>query len=292
MDHFNDDELKVARFILRNQELGRRGVVFIIFFVAMAIVAILAYKWLTFAGGFSREQQLSLYSTSQYIPFADLRKKQQPKDIFISTTQFVPTSPQKGDLVAILKNPNDKWMAEEVTYEFVIDGVGLGVNTVFVLPTAQKYVFEFNQSTQSSVPSVQLNIIDVSWKRVRDTSILQRLFALTVEDVVSQNNFETDQFEVTATLVNNAGYGFWSLGMPIVVSRQDRIIGVHYITIDVVKGFDRRTFSVSWPNTLSSAESVTMIPDVDVFDNSVYMPPSFNGGTSDPSGIDTIPSRR
>lgn len=292
MDHFNDDEIRAARFVLRHKELGKRGLVFVIFFAAVTVVAVLAFQWLSFAGGFGREQRLDLQSTFQYIPFAQIREQSAPQEIVVTTKQFVPIGEQKGDVVAILSNPNDQWIAEKVVYEIFVDGVGQGEKAVFVLPTAQKYIFEFNRSTQSAVPSVDITIIDTSWVRVRDASRLQRLSSLVVEDIVSENNFELDQFEVSGTLINDAGYGFWSLGMPIIVSRQDRIIGVHYITLDMVEGFDRRPFAASWPTTLSSAETVTVIPDVNVFDDRVYMAPGTNAGLTDPSGIDGIPRRR
>lgn len=290
MNHFSDDEMRLARFIVRNRELGQRGLVFVIFLAAVVAVAVLGYQWLSFASGFGQDDRLELASTFQYIPFAALREKQTPQDLYVSQMQFVPDGTRQGDTVAVIHNPNTQWIAKEVQYEFTLDGVSQGLRTDFVLPTAEKYVFSFNKYVSSSVPNVKLNIIDVSWQRVRDPSLLQRLSALTTVNVQPKNNFELDQFELTGTLVNNAGYGFWSVGLPIVVSRQDSIVGVHYITLDMIRGFESRDFAVTWPHILSTAEKVRIIPDVNVFDDAVYMPVSASGG-SDPSGVDYVPDR-
>ena len=98
-----------------------------------------------------------------------------------------------------------------------------------------------------------------------------------------------DGFQVKSQLINKSQFSFWNLGVIVLAYQQDKIVAANAVVLEQVKTGSTRPFEVTWPTAISSPQQVKLMPLVNVYDESNYMPFSSFDQPSDPSGVEFSP---
>lgn len=284
MNHLSDRQLKFAEFVVKHEYFWKRFPVFLLFFITFLIISGLGLRWLVYTNETVQDLIVQNSLTVDYIPYAQIRDRLSPQNIQVGTVGGVYAG-SAVDAYGELYNPNEKWTAHTVKVRFLVNGIAMDEQTIFLLPKQRKNIMHFNIPTATPNALVQLEVVDVGWIRARNIELLQALNDLAVENIQFANNTETGAFEATGQLVNRSGYGFWNVGFQVLVLKQSQVIGINYVTLDEVRIGQIRPVTVSWPATIPGVDEVRIIPDVNVLDESVYITGS-GQYPIDPSGID------
>lgn len=284
MEHLSDDDIRYSEFYVKHREFIKRLLLFVFFFVDIVVLFNLAFRFIIYNQGLVQQIQTENSLTFSYIPFHTLRQQLAAKDLAITQIDLIPVASQKYDIMAVLSNLNEDWLAEQVKVSLNLDGVEVASQEVFVLPNSEQYLAWFNQVNNSVDPQAQIEIQEVSWHRIRNYSPLDIINKLSFDDPVTKKS--DPGYQLNTNLINNSNFSFWKVGVFAIALRQEQAVAVGYTTLDQVKSGTTRQLSLTWPNLILTPQEVKLVPVLNVFDGDIFMPISTLGQPGDPSGLD------
>lgn len=285
MEHLSEDNIKYSEFFVTHREFFKRLALFVFFFIDVVIVLNLAFRFLVYNQGIVAQIETENSLAVSYIPFDQLREQFASKPIQVNSVTVIPIGFQQYDIVAKVHNPNDKWLAKKINIDIVFDGKKLDQQSSFVLPSTDQYISVFGLRSSSVSPQATIQITDTQWTRIRDAEPLDIVSRFSFTQPTFRNE-PGEGFQVDASLTNDSLFSFWDFGIHVLAFRQGQTIGVNYTTLERVKTGSTREFTVVWPQNLISPDQVRFIPDINVFDETNFMPFSEFNASPDPSGID------
>ena len=135
--------------------------------------------------------------------------------------------------------------------------------------------------TRPAGPEIEVSA--VRWKRVDQHAVrpdyktwAQARLDFAIEDVKFAPPSPTDAISVsraTFTIANRTAYSYWSAGFFVVLYSGSRIVGVNYVTISELRAGRSTPVDASWFIDLPSVSRVEVIPEVNIFDDRIYIPP-------------------
>lgn len=184
------------------------------------------------------------------------------------------------DFVTRLENPNEDWYAE-FTYEFVSGSDATPARAGFILPAEEKFVTALAFETPAVPRRAEFRITEIAWHRVNRHAIrdyaswsrerlnfilsnVTHTATLRVDSILGRTSFD---------LENRTGFGYWRVGVPVVLLRGTAPAAVNYVTLDSFESGERRHVDVNWFEQLPSTSAVDIRPEVNIFDPDAYMPP-------------------
>jgi hypothetical protein len=285
MEHITEKSIKISEFFLNNKELLQKLFLFTLFFVDVLIISGFALRFIVYNKSTIQQIRIEQSLTADYIPFADLRQRLAPDNLIIKQVRAISLGDNTWDLVAEVENPNEQWLVEGLGFRFVLAEERQLKQTDFILPQEKKYLMKFNIKNFQSKPNVRFEIVDVDWRRVRDLEPLAIVDQLKVS-APSFSNATAGGFRVFSTLSNNSAYNFWVLGLATIASNGTEIVAVNFSTLEQVRSGNQKPFEVAWSSSITRPNHVKVLPVINVFDESVYMPISTLNEPGDPSGVE------
>lgn len=199
------------------------------------------------------------------VNFASIRK---PDPVTIMHTAAVIRDDHSVDLLVDLKNPNDIWAAESVTYQVEIAGKTLGPYTITLAPLEEKFLTQQAiPFTGSNAPSVVAKVLATTWQKYADISRLATdNWAFTnahygyVQTTAEDAPFHT---ELTFILENRSVYGFRDA--QVVVELKDdggNLLGIGSVILDSVLTTQKIPLTFRWPLRLPT--NVTPVIHVNI----------------------------
>ncbi len=206
--------------------------------------------------------------------------KLQPASLSLGQTSIISGGKEKYDLVAKISNTNLNWRVE-FDYNFVLDGQALDTKSGFLLPNEEKFLLNLAVDSKAKPRRAEIEINNLRWQRVDAHKIpdyaawqSERL-NFVFEDVKFSPAVVRDSITVSRASFNakNAtAFGFWDVGFYILLYRGSSLAGVTYVTLEEFSSGQTRPVEVSWFEPLPSVTSVKITPEVNIFDEKVYMP--------------------
>ncbi|MBI1908422.1 hypothetical protein HYS28_03325 [Candidatus Uhrbacteria bacterium] len=190
-----------------------------------------------------------------------------------------PLGDGRYDFYAPLANPNPEWYAE-FRYAFSFPGGETPSQPGFILPGADKPLAFFGHPAPARPPAASLVVRDLVWYRLDPHLISdyatwrdERLAFITEEASFSKDvSLGKDPIPYVRLRIRNAGtYGFWDPVFTILLIRGGSVAGVTRTTLSRFAGGEMRNTSVQWFGTAPAVSKVEVVPDVNLFDPSVYM---------------------
>lgn len=208
-------------------------------------------------------------------------ERTRPVPIEVRGATAAPVEGKTIDLIAELRNANERWGATIVEYSFTVAGTETPRRTTYLLPGEHRHVFQLGGAVadpSALVPgSVTLTLHDVRWQWVRDPEFAgQSSFAVT--DLSFTPRTQTRQGGEAASLratVTNTGIRGWrSVTVGIVVVDGSTAVGANTVTISAFDAQDKRTIEASWPRAFSPSATVLLEPSTNLFDPKNTLPVS------------------
>ncbi|OGY86304.1 MAG: hypothetical protein A2458_04090 [Candidatus Kerfeldbacteria bacterium RIFOXYC2_FULL_38_9] len=177
-------------------------------------------------------------------------QNRQPNNIVIEKTYATVHDEQSVDVAVFVKNPNEKWAAE-INYEMTIGGKTGVVEHVNLAPAQEKVLTKTAVATTAVSPSVQTNILDISWKLIKDLDALPKVSWEETDQKF--NHINTDQIGAPQTtlefnLSNKSVYGFKNV--PVAVLLQDKngvVVGIGQQTMAQIASLEKKPVIIRWP---------------------------------------------
>ncbi|MFH1193869.1 MAG: hypothetical protein V1661_02650 [bacterium] len=201
------------------------------------------------------------------------------KDIIFGEPQIFSSGVGRYDLMAEALNPNDKWRAE-FNYQFVGEGLDGAPKKGFLLPGESKYIVELGVEKPFRPLNPRLEITNLKYRRIdphlipdyakwRDErlniNISDKKLASATQD---KKNISTLSFKAA----NNSAYSFWSVGFYGLLYRGEQLISINYLSAENFMAGETRDLQMQFYEGLPSITKYEVVPEVNIFDENVYMP--------------------
>jgi hypothetical protein len=209
-----------------------------------------------------------------------IRNKLQPESLSLGQTSIISGGKEKYDFVAKISNTNSSWRVE-FDYNFVVDGQPLLPKSGFLLPNEEKFLLNLAVDSKVKPRRAEIEIDNLRWQRIDPHEIpdysawRDERFNFVFEDVKFSPAVVRDKITISRasfSVKNATSYGFWNVGFYILLYRGSSIAGVTYVTISELGSGQTRPVEVSWFEPLPSVTQVKIFPEVNIFDEKVYMP--------------------
>lgn len=276
-------KLKLAYFFTEHKILVKRAWVFSLFFIDLIIVFMLGSILINYQTGVIHDESqlaqlpLNLVNTKAVSRLA-------PDPLIFGEVESVQGEGGKYNLMSTVHNTNSEWTITELEYTFRLNGQDLEKRTTFVLPKSEKRLMYFNAP---GTLGAELKILNTAWLRVRDFSLLSYKDGIEVQKatfIPSRSGSLSGEVEIE--LYNSTPYGFWEVGLPIVLFDQSsEPIAIDYIVINKLLAQEKRELSVNWHEPIARVvRKVGVFPEINLLDKGGLMP--LGSPTGSPPGID------
>lgn len=211
-----------------------------------------------------------------YVNVLGVHNQNQILPLDVLSRKVIASSDGKIDIVALVKNPNQRWALASFDYSFSVSGKVYPKQQSFLLPGEQKYVLLLNvDGLGSGTP--QIFIDNYQWQRVTNYDLWapERLkFTIKNKQFVAARQGEiSDRLpvsEATADISNDSAYNYHEVELQVALFSGNTLVGINRIPLQDFKSGDKRSISARWTQSLPVVTSVDIIPTVNIIDQSVY----------------------
>lgn len=281
---FTEGELEFASFWVRHRVMMRRIVYGTLIFLN-ALFWGYAVWWVVDAYVISYPIESRIVediANNQFI--ASQLEGGRPASVQTKSVAMFEGTDGRLSMIVPIQNPNEEWYAE-FTYRFNIGGEETPLKSGFVLPKQSSLLGEFGFAPKKSgSKSATLVVKTIQWKRADPSVIgdnydewLSRRDAFEFRDIEFVSDIPAGSKTVsrtTFTFKNPTAYGYWNLGLYVLAMRGSTPAAANYITLSEVKPGEERMVVTDWYERLSGITETTIMPVVNFFDDSAYLPSS------------------
>lgn len=227
--------------------------------------------------GVQADRELAREIVRSRANIAELHERLRPKDIFVGETTLLPAG-AKFDIVALVQNPNDRHVAR-VRYHFTAGGAALPEDEATVLPGQEKALAALGISERGD-PTLTIDQVEftrISAHAIADplAYIAERMnFALADQKFYPPGTVPGVPVAIaTFTLENASSYSFWRTPLYVLFRYGERLGGVEYLVLDQFRAGEKRLIDLRPKGVTGQPTAIEVLPDINVFDERVYMPP-------------------
>ncbi len=272
-------ELGWSQWWLDHRERVRKAGIGFLIGIDVLLLGIGAWgftDWLAF-GGLREEQAIREMTGAGYGRFEGIGLQ----DVRIGAPIVLPGGSGKIDILVPVENPNPRFWAE-LDYRLVIGGTALPLRVVSVLPGHSRYLAELGASTENG-SSVDLKVEKRVWHHADTPADLDpQAFAETRLNIRSQNAVFTPSDPQATTpssnaqfaLVNDTAFGYYDVGLLVLLYRGDAIVGVNHASVDRLLPGERKPMQVFWYQPLPQVTKIEVLPEINIYDPAVYRAPT------------------
>lgn len=279
---FTEGELQFASFWAKNRLKVRRSVYAVLLLINAGLWGFSLWGILdAYAIRYPVESRITQdIAENQFI--AQQLEQNRPKPIGTEPTLVFQGTEKRLDMITPVTNPNDQWIAQ-FTYQYNISGENSSVQSGFLLPKQKGVLglFGFMPKAPGALSSI-FEVNHLTWKRV-DPSMVGGNYAqwmadhdaFTIDTVqtndISQSGSQA-MMRTTFTFNNPTAYGYWNIPLTILLLRASSPVAASTITLSQVKPGEKREVTVDWFERLPQVTETQIIPSVNFFDPTVYLP--------------------
>lgn len=276
IDNISEKQLKCGIWFMDHRTVLKK---------ALIIFLILINVWFwgyTFYGlfdyfivSYNREKQAETQLVQGGINWVAINRANSPQPLAIGSPRIT-ADRQATDFVIQIQNSNDDWLA--VFHYSMILGEEIKTGEDFILPGTTKYLFNtFRQGR--GAPNFAVN--DVKWQRITTRQIEGDLVAFlsdrlnfSFDDIRNVPSAQNMPGWIEFQVINKSAYSFWQGRFIILLWRGDNLVGIDSVIMDRLQAGETRQASVSLLNHSSVFSKIEIVPDINVLDAGVFMPPS------------------
>lgn len=248
--------------------------------------------WYLIAGSFMERNELSRLAQN-FSGIREISMARSAADPVVGNVSIFQNGEDVYDFYNTVSNPNDDWYAT-MRYYYRTNQGDVGPFEWFLLPGETRPIARVYRSESGRPGSVEFVLDHVDWKRV-DAGVvddvedwLQNRDDFQVTDVVHEVGENGVSAVSRFTIKNGTPYSYWAPNFLLIVEQGGRAVGVNYVTLPGFESGETRTVSVNWFGSAPASGTLRIVPEINYFDEDVYMPPSSEreGGLTNPAVLD------
>ncbi len=277
-----EDELKFGYWWVSHKVQVKKAGTIVLAIVAFSLFIYGAWGFADwFLGSGVRERQEMGLMTLNSIDYQYFHASSRPDPMVTQAATTVTAGEGRYDIIAKVGNPNQRWWME-FDYRFTGAGFTDQYRKGYLLPTDNKYLYSLSVEADSK-PSAVLEVADVVLHRV-DNHVVQPDYRSWAGDRL---NFVIDDIEFLGpekdspipvsraafTVKNDTAFGYVSVPFFVTLLSGTRVVGVNRVVISQLRAGETRQVEASWFNDLPNVTKVEVKPEINIFDNAVYLKP-------------------
>ncbi len=201
--------------------------------------------------------------------------RQTPADLRLSQAKALRAA-EGYDLIAELENPNDKYIAY-FTYCFLQGGEEIACDTSFIFPQEEKYLFSMDAGEYDSSRALTISLKDTSWQRIDLHKVpdwpafLSERLAMPVSDT-SLKKDSAGFYQLEFSIRNDSAYSYVQVPLSVILFDNGQVSGVNRYFLKPFSSGQDKDVHLTWlaPDSIS-VDSVQIIPDIDIYNESSYL---------------------
>jgi hypothetical protein len=276
-------ELKWSRWWVNNRHAVRRAGVAVFAIAAFSLLAYGLFGFLDYYFLSGVRERANLAQQAQpYINYVFHRERHRAEALMVESPVVVAGGDGRYDFVALATNPNEEWVAR-FSYHYVSDGVMTAEREVFLLPGDSLWLDVLGVRSDSRPGQPALEMSAVNWDRV-DWHLTRPDYEVWLKErlalEVGESSFlPPDPGDPLATsrarfyLTNATAFSYRELPMTVTLWSGSRLVGINRIVISRLLSGERRMVEAVWFHEVPGVTAVEVDPQLDVFDDSLYLPP-------------------
>lgn len=200
----------------------------------------------------------------------------------VGEVEVMAHGPTEVDFIGSVMNTNLRGIIT-FDYYFDVNGQRVGAGQDFVLPGDSKYVLALAQPVSVQGNNAILVIENLSLKRLPPeiAQDWQYFREERLNFVISEAKFIPGQInglsdkvslgQISFNLTNAGAYGYKNARFIVLLKSGNRIVGATPYYLQNVRSGDNKTVSFTWYGAVPTVSQVEVIPDINPFDDSVYL---------------------
>lgn len=185
------------------------------------------------------------------------------------------------DFYTSIDNDNADWLAT-FRYHFTSSQGDTESFDGFAIPGVSTPIAALHQSFAGRPTAPELVLEDLVWQRISGKDIpdvsgwVTEHNSFTIENPSYTFEPGVDDKTIpktTFSIANNTSYGYWNAEFLVLIIRAGRVAGVNTVTIPGFASGEVRDIDLNWFGSAPTSGTVEVVPFINYFDDSVYMPP-------------------
>ena len=284
IDREHQRGVRLLETIPRLQKIGL--IVAILIDGAMALFLIIVVFGFVISGSFADIRAAASFDDNIAASHA-IAKASDAQPLSLGTAKVLQGTPTSYDFFATIKNDNADWYAT-FTYVFTAGSTTSRTEEGFAMPGESTYLVSLGYPLDARPTSPTITVNDVIWHRVdhHDAPDVSAWladhggFTITTPTYAPDIDFtKTKIGRTTFTVTNSTPYGYWSPQFTVVLERAGAVVGISKATLLELDAGDVRPVDVRWYGDLPVTATATVLPSINYFDPSSYMPPRGTTGS-------------
>ena len=270
-------------YIVHRQQLRKALIVFLIVFSVITWgYGIYGFTYY-FVSGMNADDLMIREMVKGGVALHDFVLRDAPTPLTFSAPQVLKSADSKYDLLVKAINPNTKrWL--DFQYYFMVDGKEVGRTKGFILPGETKYLVAFAVDLPTWPSEVQFTMDDILWQRLNPHDIpnweqyQNEHLNIDIKDIrftPSTNSGLSEKVNLNSldfSAINNSAYSYWLANFTILLLNSNtEIVGASNYGLPELMAGDKRKIKTSWPGQFGLVSQVSIVPDINILDNSVYI---------------------
>lgn len=272
-NNLSEHELSVAAWLLYHKNGVRKLSLGILFGLIAITWGYFLYATFDTALFSYRDRTRAIrFLTAPSVPLATLHVSASPKDLIVSDPRTIGSSSQGGVLTTI-QNPNTDWVAR---VSYIVAGTKKQTTTS-IAPADTAYIF-----SAADNPAITVDKNTTEWQHVNTSNVpdiesykkAHRNFDIKNPKYAADlaQDKKTTIYHVSFTATNATPWSYWQVPMLVLVYQGDHVAAALQTVFDTFASGETRNADIVLPSPLGGVSSIEIIPQIDMFDTSVYMP--------------------
>ncbi len=274
---FTNRELQFGSWYVRHRLLLGKiglGVLIVWCVVTMGFSLWKGVEYLAF--GYFDDQDLQAQQVAGFQNYTAIQDRFRAKALQFQSAEVFQGSKDRYDFVAVATNPNENFLAT-VRFKYTYTGGETAPFEQTILPGQEQFLLALGQELTFSPRSVSLVVEDIGFVRA-DPHVYKNPVGYTTDrlnfslfSVSSTPATQDIPTRVEFTVENKTAYDFWEPTMVVEMLENGIRQGVYRVRFEQFRSGEMRRAEVR-PLFVNSVDSIRLFPDINVFDQTVFMP--------------------
>ncbi|MFH1291781.1 MAG: hypothetical protein ABIH87_01105 [bacterium] len=281
-NELTEKQLKLGYWWITNKLLVKKILTMLLGAVGFSLLAYGAWGFADwFIGSGVSERAGTALLTENLTDYTFFRESNQPKPMVTQSPLVLSSGEGRYDLVAKISNPNHRWWVE-FSYKFSGADSSDQIYTEYLLPTDTRYIYVLGVKTERK-PIPALEIMDVHWHRVDGHFVQPDYLTWATErlDFTIENpkynppdpNSPIPVSRASFRVINGTAYSYVAAPFFVALYSGSRLVGVNRVVATRFLAGSTRDIEASWFTDLPSVTRVEVLPELNIFDNKIYLKP-------------------
>lgn len=269
--------LKIVYFLITKRQLLKKIIICFLILINLIIYFFFIYNFILYLDQSKDYQAMEKELTARLIDYQTIHSFLSPLPLEIVSTQAIFLKDSKYNLVCLIRNPNSKWLIESLDYKFILPNFESKTFKSFVLPEEEKFLVAFNENIPSMTGKISCEITNIVWQRIKskDYYLIEIPKSFFIKDLKFSSPKRSDEKSITFfKFVNPTIYNFWEVDLLVFLYQGKEIVSIEKTTLKNVKSKEEREIKIVWPQPIFFYSEIKIQPEINVFDPSVFIPPS------------------